>query len=355
MGSPVSVVLCLVVACVLATEAWAGDVAGARRQQLVTVRLPRQQPDHDVIATVAEARETQSKRRLKTSALSTLDLPTDARWQAPPLRVIIFITNMCDKGGGAATKQEDVWRMLRDGNINLADYYDTCSYGKATIDVERSLVVGPITLPCSGTTSGGSGAKPEPWTVTSCHDNNPFGWFNWAEQYTVKTMGVNLTVFNHRIMIMPKLHQNFQVAGGTHAVVAAAAAEGRRYALIGVCVRTGDDDFEVNCADGLDDDCDGLVDMKDPDCRRPPNKNDRAARPPPVGRGTADDGDNVTPGLIYEGLLHRVVLVASGRPTPSAVSSSGSSKDASGGSGSVEEVAAAKSAKVASGRRRMLR
>ncbi|GFR49952.1 hypothetical protein Agub_g12060 [Astrephomene gubernaculifera] len=147
------------------------------------------------------------RRRIQQSSLSELDFPTDLRWTAPALKPVIFIVNMCNKGGGAAASRDDVWRILRDSPTNLAGYYDTCSYNRTALDLSNTLVIGPLQLPCNGTNSPSMGSGP--WTVTSCHGTNPYGWFYWAEQYAVNTLKVNLSTYNHRVMIMPKLHQTF--------------------------------------------------------------------------------------------------------------------------------------------------
>ncbi|EFJ52540.1 hypothetical protein VOLCADRAFT_86741 [Volvox carteri f. nagariensis] len=131
---------------------------------------------------------------------NTLGVLGDLRWVAPDLRLIIFIVNMCDKGGGVATSKEGVWNLLRDGSTNLADYWQTCSYGRTLLDLNGTTVVGPILMPCSGPN----------WTVSSCRGTNPYGWFYWLEEYATEKLSIDLSQYNHRVMIMPRGHQGFQ-------------------------------------------------------------------------------------------------------------------------------------------------
>eukprot|EP00198_Chlamydomonas_reinhardtii_P006200 XP_001695536.1 predicted protein [Chlamydomonas reinhardtii] len=53
----------------------------------------------------------------------------------------------------------------------------------------------------------------QPWTVTSCRGANPLGWFYAAETYATNTLKLDLSQYNHRVIIMPKLHQTFQEEG----------------------------------------------------------------------------------------------------------------------------------------------
>ncbi|GIL81392.1 hypothetical protein Vretifemale_10376, partial [Volvox reticuliferus] len=105
---------------------------------------------------------------------------------------------------------QGVWTLLRDGSVNLADYWKTCSYGRTLLDLNATTVLGPIQLPCSG--PGNPAGGNWTWSVSSCHGNNPYGWFYWLEQYAIKTLNMDLSKYNHRVMILPKGHQNFQEA-----------------------------------------------------------------------------------------------------------------------------------------------
>ncbi|KAG2487408.1 hypothetical protein HYH03_013977 [Edaphochlamys debaryana] len=122
--------------------------------------------------------------------------------------MLIVIINMCNKGGGAATGPEGVWNLLKGDNANLAGYYETCSYGRQKIDFDNTVVIGPLNMPCNGIGSPIMGSVP--WTVTSCRGQNPYGWFYWAEQTVAAApYNIDLSRFNHRVMIMPRLHQVF--------------------------------------------------------------------------------------------------------------------------------------------------
>ncbi len=60
--------------------------------------------------------------------------------------------------------------MLLSGSNSLASYYTSCSYGIAALKPETTLVLGPITLGCNGTSKGTA------WSVTSCSQNDYYGW-----------------------------------------------------------------------------------------------------------------------------------------------------------------------------------
>lgn len=65
---------------------------------------------------------------------------------------------------------------------------------------EDNLVVGPIDVPCSGTTIWGGTFN----GTNACDTNEIYGWAQYAEQYAVNNLGVtNLAYYKRRIMILP--------------------------------------------------------------------------------------------------------------------------------------------------------
>eukprot|EP00798_Chlamydomonas_sp_ICE-L_P023368 gene23368-30630_t len=78
------------------------------------------------------------------------------------------------------------------------EYHSLCSYGKATFTPENNLVLGPIDLPCGGTSSLFSGG----WTADQCRDNELFAWAFAAEKYA-QDQGIDLRYYKRRILLLP--------------------------------------------------------------------------------------------------------------------------------------------------------
>lgn len=53
---------------------------------------------------------------------------------------------------------------------NLASYFSTCSYGRSRINRNDVLVLGPINMPCTGTSKGVA------WTTSACEASDYYGW-----------------------------------------------------------------------------------------------------------------------------------------------------------------------------------
>jgi hypothetical protein len=91
---------------------------------------------------------------------------------------------------------------------NLAGYYTTCSYGRAKLSPETTLVLGPITMPCNGTNKNIS------WTVTNCSPADYYGWQFWLEAWAT-SQGYDLTPYRHRVVLLPKGQQSFMAPGSS--------------------------------------------------------------------------------------------------------------------------------------------
>jgi hypothetical protein len=52
-----------------------------------------------------------------------LGTPADVRWVASDLKMIIFIVNMCNKGGGPPTNAEVCVDVLRRGKVAPGDFW----------------------------------------------------------------------------------------------------------------------------------------------------------------------------------------------------------------------------------------
>ncbi|KXZ49434.1 hypothetical protein GPECTOR_21g660 [Gonium pectorale] len=100
-------------------------------------------------------------------------------------------------------------KLFGNASVTLSQYYRFCSYNTTDVDVANSIAIS-VKLPCTGT--GTLFSATQNWTVNSCHGNNPYGWFTFAERYAVNTLGIDLSVYNHRVIVMPKGHTSFQEA-----------------------------------------------------------------------------------------------------------------------------------------------
>lgn len=80
----------------------------------------------------------------------------------------------------------------------LESYFASCSLNKVQLRSSDSAVVGPIPLPCNGTTSWGS-----TWYSDRCGENEIQGWQQAADAYATTVLGVNLTAYKHRIYALP--------------------------------------------------------------------------------------------------------------------------------------------------------
>ena len=67
--------------------------------------------------------------------------------------------------------------LLEGQDLTLGAYFSTCSYSRAHLSDDTTLVLGPIMMPCSGTSRG------YPWTVTSCAPADYYGWQFWLEDW----------------------------------------------------------------------------------------------------------------------------------------------------------------------------
>ncbi|GLC58029.1 hypothetical protein PLESTB_001310200 [Pleodorina starrii] len=99
------------------------------------------------------------------------------------LRAVVFIVDFCGWRNPFRSAEEATKAMLRvPGAVegNLQNYYETCSYGKITLQPNNVAVVGPIAIECNATYSNGV------WTVpsnsrSSCGVAEQFSWIQQAE------------------------------------------------------------------------------------------------------------------------------------------------------------------------------
>lgn len=110
---------------------------------------------------------------------------------------VTFILNMCNNPLTVTASQVRSQWFDSDNNdtsSSLEDYYSTCSYNKYTFKPQNNIVVGPINIPCNGVRADGS-----VWSSTTCSVNDRYGWAEFAEDYAVKVLRLNLSVYRHGI------------------------------------------------------------------------------------------------------------------------------------------------------------
>lgn len=83
----------------------------------------------------------------------------------------------------------------------MSDYVQTCSYGKATMDMTNSKIV-TVKLPCSGTAR--VGVPPVNWTYNSCSNGNLIQWMLEAEYQILNVLKVQHKKYRHHVLITPR-------------------------------------------------------------------------------------------------------------------------------------------------------
>ncbi|KAG1665001.1 hypothetical protein FOA52_014681 [Chlamydomonas sp. UWO 241] len=139
-------------------------------------------------------------------AAGKIDAPPQPPWiqrrvvtTAP---VLVLIAEMCGKE--AAASVEDVESVIFSGNGSAAKtlqaYFAECSRGQAKLDRTNSLVAGPIPIPCS---FEGTVTNPFRFRTDRCLYQDSSGWHYWAQLYARDTLGINISAYSHRILLMP--------------------------------------------------------------------------------------------------------------------------------------------------------
>ncbi|KAL6759131.1 Gametolysin peptidase M11-domain-containing protein [Haematococcus lacustris] len=110
-----------------------------------------------------------------------------------------MIAGMCDSP--AATVPSELEKVLF--NVpgsrakTLQSYYSECSQGMASLNSTNSRVVGPITIPCSYSSDSLT------FSTKSCEYSDTDGWIQYASQQAASLFGVDLSLYKHRVLIMP--------------------------------------------------------------------------------------------------------------------------------------------------------
>ena len=123
---------------------------------------------------------------------------------ASTISMVVYIVDMCGKGGGPAATARQVEDLLFHNDGNLASYFGTCSYGRAKLSPSTTRIISNVTMPCSGTTSGVS------WSVNSCTPLDYYGWQLWLQAWSAE-QGIDVSPYVHRIIVLPKNLTSFML------------------------------------------------------------------------------------------------------------------------------------------------
>jgi hypothetical protein len=81
----------------------------------------------------------------------------------------------------------------------LAGFYDFCSYGVASVSPSTTTILGPVIMPCNGSSAFG------PWSVNTCTALDYYGWQLWLASWTALNYpNLNMANYAHRIILLPK-------------------------------------------------------------------------------------------------------------------------------------------------------
>lgn len=117
--------------------------------------------------------------------------------------ILVMIVSIC--GARPVATVQDVERLVFKGSgsfaRNLEGYYSECSGGQSYLNSSNSLVLGNISIPCSYSSPSGSYAFSE----GSCSFNDNDAWHDYAQDYVTDTLGVDITRYRHRVLLLPAL------------------------------------------------------------------------------------------------------------------------------------------------------
>jgi hypothetical protein len=79
----------------------------------------------------------------------------------------------------------------------MANYFSAITKNAVSFLPQNNIIIGPITVPCSGTTNSGAS-----FDSASCSQYAPYGWQEAADR-AAQAQGINLANYPHRIIMMP--------------------------------------------------------------------------------------------------------------------------------------------------------
>ncbi|GLC73791.1 hypothetical protein PLESTF_001421500 [Pleodorina starrii] len=147
------------------------------------------------------AEQRQRRRVLLGDSLTTPNEP----------RILVFLVSFCGFDQPPAVSSKDVTNLLVEGNgtymnRSLAGYYNTCTYGRVTLNPANVKVLGPVEVPCKGGLKAGHPFSTGPnFTSSACDelDNMP-KWHYWLDEWAKNKTGVSAGDYHHRVIILPR-------------------------------------------------------------------------------------------------------------------------------------------------------
>ena len=117
-----------------------------------------------------------------------------------PVSIIVYIMDLsaCGTAVPVTTPQAVMAFLGTTQPQNLAGYYNACTMGGVSLNVTGSVAYN-VPYPCAG---GGILDNKDTFKMDSCN-NNVIPWQNYAENYVITKLGVNLAPFAHRVILLP--------------------------------------------------------------------------------------------------------------------------------------------------------
>ncbi|GAX76122.1 hypothetical protein CEUSTIGMA_g3565.t1 [Chlamydomonas eustigma] len=126
------------------------------------------------------------------------------------MSVLVMVAQVCEYPA-AVTSPSFIEQVMFDGPGSFAStlegYFSECSQGKAYLNRNNSRVVGNVILPCSynGTTIT--------YNTDSCSYSNNDAWHEYAQYYVQTVMGIDITPYQHRVLLLPFLFTTWTGCG----------------------------------------------------------------------------------------------------------------------------------------------
>eukprot|EP00798_Chlamydomonas_sp_ICE-L_P020462 gene20462-27251_t len=96
------------------------------------------------------------------------------------LELLVTHVDIDDVPPGSPTIEKVIYNEPGSYDVNLEQYLDECSYGKARMDRSNSRVVGPVVIPCDNNDPLLS------FTTSDCTFSDANSWHKYAQQYVVE-------------------------------------------------------------------------------------------------------------------------------------------------------------------------
>ena len=110
---------------------------------------------------------------------------------------IAFVLNICNMKAYNISAFASKWTKLTSGSnaVNLQNYMETCTYNRFTFLDQNNIIVGPIDVPCNSTKYS--------FNSQNCGGLEVYGWAQFAQDYAVNTLKINVNKFRHKMFMLP--------------------------------------------------------------------------------------------------------------------------------------------------------